>query len=256
MLDSLFALWRILVSQRQADTAQQAMLVNRYQHGVSMLGDDQLAIRLGGIDALIDLAKNHPEQYHIQVNRLLCNFVPKTIDRQDDARSMTDHELQRLIDAIGTRTSNHIRIEGRAGYCPNLRNADLRGILIKSANLSKADLTDADLSNAHLLGATLSGANLSSAQLANARLEGVDMSGVATLYAADLSGASLYLVNLSEALLIGVKLTGTHFTQVVGLTRRQLAGVAFDLENPPVFNAVVDTNTGEQIDRLPNFSRL
>ena len=252
----LLAAWRSTVAGRQADIAQQTLLSERYERGVAMLGHDRLAMRLGGIVALRRLAEEHPRQFHVQINRLLCNFVPKTTDREGDERLMSERELQAFIDAIGARRSRHMQVEHNSNYWPDLQGADLRDISIRSANLSKADLTDADLSGTRVLGVNLSGANLWSAQFANASLEGVDLSGIATLRAADLSGASLYLVDLHEALLSSVKLTGTHFTQVHGLTRSQLKHVAFDPEDPPVFNAVADATTGEQIDRLPNFGGL
>ena len=40
-----------------------------------MLGSGVLSVRLGGIYALERLAKEHPEEYHIQIMELLCSFV-------------------------------------------------------------------------------------------------------------------------------------------------------------------------------------
>ena len=55
----VFAIWRSLVAerqadaaQRQADTAQQELLNERYQKGAEMLGSNFLSVRLGGIYAL------------------------------------------------------------------------------------------------------------------------------------------------------------------------------------------------------------
>ena len=76
------AVWRSKVAerqasaaQRQADTAQQNLLNERYQRGAEMLGSDVLAVRLGGIYALQRLAQEHPKQYHIQIMRLFYSFV-------------------------------------------------------------------------------------------------------------------------------------------------------------------------------------
>ena len=40
-----------------------------------MLGNDVLSVRLGGIYALEHLAREHPDQYHLQIVKLLCAFV-------------------------------------------------------------------------------------------------------------------------------------------------------------------------------------
>ena len=53
---------RIKVADRQARTAQQGLLYDRYQKGAEMLGGALLAVRLGGIYALHQLAKENPEQ--------------------------------------------------------------------------------------------------------------------------------------------------------------------------------------------------
>ena len=67
---AVFALWfarkRILVADRQADTAQRGLLNERYQKGAEMLGSKVLAVRRGGIYALARLARDdHSGDYHI-----------------------------------------------------------------------------------------------------------------------------------------------------------------------------------------------
>ena len=85
VLALVFAVWRGVLLQRQAETSkrqsetsEQGLLNERYQKGAEMLGSEVLAVRLGGIYALQRLAEEHPEQYHIQVLRLLCAFPPGT----------------------------------------------------------------------------------------------------------------------------------------------------------------------------------
>ena len=91
------AIWRSIVAQRQASTAQRDLLNQRYQQGAEMLGSEVLTVRLGGIYALQRLAEEHPKQYHIQIMRLLCAFMrhPITGERED---IMTDPG-KRLADA-------------------------------------------------------------------------------------------------------------------------------------------------------------
>ena len=52
----LLAVWRSIVAERQADTAQQSLLNERYQKGAEMLGNEVLSVRMGGIYALGRLA--------------------------------------------------------------------------------------------------------------------------------------------------------------------------------------------------------
>ena len=69
------AIWRGIVAERQATTARQGLLNERYQKGAEMMGSDVLSVRLGGIYALQRLADDCPEQYQIQIMRLFSAFT-------------------------------------------------------------------------------------------------------------------------------------------------------------------------------------
>ena len=75
-----FAKQRIVVADRQSETAQQGLLNERYQKGAEMLGSEVLPVRLGGIYALSRLAEDDPEKYHIKVMHppapAACNPYP------------------------------------------------------------------------------------------------------------------------------------------------------------------------------------
>ena len=53
----VLAIWRSIVAERQAETAQGSLHNERYQKGAEMLGSVVLAVRLGGIYALQRLAQ-------------------------------------------------------------------------------------------------------------------------------------------------------------------------------------------------------
>ena len=74
------AIWRSWVAKRQADTAQDSFLNERYQKGAEMLGSNVPAVRLGGTYALHRLAEESPEKYHFQVMSLFCAFVRRPTD--------------------------------------------------------------------------------------------------------------------------------------------------------------------------------
>ena len=62
------AILRGIVAERQAHTAQQDLLNERYQRGAGMLGSNVLSVRLGEVYALQCLAEDCPEQYDFQVS--------------------------------------------------------------------------------------------------------------------------------------------------------------------------------------------
>ncbi len=274
----LLAIWRSWVSQRQADTAQQHLLNERYQRGGEMLGSNILSVRLGGIYALQRLAKEHPEQYHIQIMQLLCAFVRHPTngdgvetqpDNEEEPRLRED--IQAAIEAISSCHSRQIDLEKEAKFLLDLRGAHLAGVLLVRANLVNANLHYANLAKAQLLSADLSGArlvhtNLSCAQLpeadltcaylVKANLSGPDLHNAllanaclnnavlsrATLVGSDLSGATLFQAKLS-----GATLSHENASPETRLTQSQLNQARADPDNPPFLDGAVDAETGKPL---------
>ena len=222
VLAFVFALWRGWVAERQAGTAQQSLLNERYQKGAEMLGSDVLSVRLGGIYALERLATEHPQQYHVRIMKLLCAFARRpTRDEDYEIRvaernanprklSSSREDVQAAIDAIGSRDETRVEIEKSQGFELSLIEADLSHTRIKGANLSGAKLHYANLSNteiatvdlsqAHLQGTVMKKATLNNVDFTDARAQGVDLSGAMVfqngkplfdLYSANLSPAQL-----------------------------------------------------------------
>lgn len=257
------AIWRSIVAERQANTAQRSLLNDRYQKGAEMLGSEVLSVRLGGIYALLRLAQDHPKQHHIQVIELLCAFVrnPPEIkesqDKQDtdEEQSGTEEpslreDVQAVMTAIGERGKVGLGYEKAEDFRPDLRGADLRRAYLLDANLSGAKLHEADLTRADLRGADLSNAELVVTKLSRAIL------------AADLSGAKLLGVDLEGAILSNTDLSGAHIGVASGfsakglrfvfphLTQAQLDEARADPENPPRMDdddGLVDYKTGEPL---------
>ena len=156
------ALWRSFVAHSQAKSAegqlnatQQSFRQQRYERGAEMLGNEQLFARRGGIYALLRLAEDYPEEYHLRVMELLCDFVrnPHGMDIQpdqtitnwedryigllvDNQRAFLREDVEAIIHAIGNRRTPARILEADTGF-----RLDLRG-----ANLTYADLSDLDLS--------------------------------------------------------------------------------------------------------------
>ena len=253
----ILAVWRSRVAERQAGTAQQSLMNERYERGAEMLGSPTLAVRLGGIFALRRLAEEHPEQYHIQIMELLCAFVrhptkDSSVERPLDLHHEFDNymrtlraDVQEVMRTIGIRSPSGISLERSRGFKLYLRDAHLVHLQVQDANLSCAWLTNANLTDVEL-----PRANLSSARLRQATLFGAE------LRRADLSNAKLWDANLRRAILQNANLSGTDFCGIDansqeygglarGLTQVQLDVARADPDNPPKLEGVLDAETGE-----------
>ena len=75
-----------------------------------MLGSQVLSVRLGGIYALARLAREYPEEYHVQIMRLLlCFRAPPNTRRNNEYHRNEDLKLRmKIIDS-------QLRLDGFAG---------------------------------------------------------------------------------------------------------------------------------------------
>ena len=192
----LLAIWRSTVSERQADTAQQSLLNERYQKGAEMLGGAALSVRMGGIYALERLAADHPEQYHVQVMQLLCAFARQPTEDEDYQRRLDNlpsprEDVIAAVNAIGSRDETRVKIEKSRDFELNLMGIDLSNAQIEDANLSGARLNDANLTNTNIFSVNLSGAYLHRTIMKNAKLTDIDFTD-ASASGIDLSGAEVF----------------------------------------------------------------
>ena len=226
---TLLAVWRSAIADRQANTAQQGLLHERYQKGAEMLASEIPSVRLAGIYALASLARDHPEQYHIQIIELLCAFVRNppeikegqgTLDSQDHRPPLRE-DVQTAITAIGGRSKRGLGYEKSRGFRLDLSGAWLTWARLPSANLSGADLTRANLHHANLRCADLSRANLGGAYLQAAWLKDADLSGanIGSDFLPDPSGEQIGDI------------------EYIALTQAQLDEAKADPNNPPTLDS-------------------
>ena len=231
----LLAVWRSRVSERQslasqhqADIAQQSLLNERYERGAEMLGSEVPAVRMGGIYALQRLAEEHPEQYHIQIMRLLCAFVRKPSGIDETPRTERGRRYPRLRDdvqaaMVAIAYRNNLELESEAGnFSLDFYGAYLMSLELNKANLRGADLTNANLEGscltaADLFGAKLSGVNMCRAHLESANLSKVNLYGSpnmswSILSSADLTGAQIGSADFSHAQLTSTNLSGANIS--------------------------------------------
>ena len=231
------AIWRGVVAdrqasaaQRQAETAQQSLLNDRYERGAEMLGSHVLSVRLGGIFALARLAEEHPEEYHIQMMELLCAFVwhpPRDANLpeqpKDAEKFILREDVQAALRVIGTRSDKHRRLAVKGAFYINLHGADLRGGDLPGLNFSSPSVDMIESMSLHQI---FSNANLRT-----------DMSG------AKLDGAQFLFAKIS-----GVDFSRNGKSPATGLTSSQLWGAQWDDANPPTVKGLVDAITGQPLE--------
>ncbi len=230
----VFAIWRSTVAERQAATAQQGLLNERYQKGAEMLGSNVLSVRLGGIYALERLSAEYPEQYHIQIMKLFCAFVRLPTKDQSLESGQVEIEpgtllgirqdVEAVIHVVGSRAESRIVLERKASFSLDLRGVDLPKAQFLDANLSNAMFHDSNLSGTNFANTDLSDAFFTSADLSQARfykvnftktsLSSVNLSG-AMLEDEDLSRVVFHDANLSRANLHRANLSGTTFQDAI-----------------------------------------
>ena len=266
VLALVFAVWRGVLAQRQADTAQrqsetsqQGLLNERYQKGAEMLGSEVLPARLGGIYALQQLAEDYPQKYHLRITRLLCGFVrlsasgpriesgPGASVEKDREPKTLRADIQDAMQAIVARSPAGIALEAKRGMKLYLNDSYLSNLQLLDAYLAYARLTNANLSRAVLTGANLSFARFRIANLSGARLRGANLSE-ADFWGANLCGTVLRNANISGADFCGVRARSSAYrTPAHGLTQIQLDEARADTDNPPYLEGVLDAETGEQL---------
>ena len=159
------AIWRSIVAERRAKTAQRGLLNERYQKGAEMLDSQVLAVRLGGIYALARLAREHPGDYHTQIMSLLCAFVrhpagePVEVAEPINSRSLTPTaEFNRGWHRAGNDLPLRVREDVQA-IMTAVRERSEAQIEIEKKGEHRMNLPGANLNDADLFGANLYGAN-------------------------------------------------------------------------------------------------
>ncbi|MEO5377505.1 MAG: pentapeptide repeat-containing protein [Magnetococcus sp. DMHC-6] len=227
-----FFIWRTLAAdvaaraqKRQADTACAGLLNDRLAQAIALLGNDQQAVRLGGIYILERIAREEPQSYHWLVMDILCGFIrgyatwqPKRGIEDDDeeeddnfstAPRRPPADIQMALTVLMRRDRN---IKPREDLRLDLSRADLRG-----ANLIGAHFENTRFEEAHLEGARMENAHFFQADFEGAYLDDADLEGAdlreTTFKDAYLIGTLLKNANLMEADLEDAHLEGANFTE-------------------------------------------
>ena len=227
LLVGLYLTWRrivatednVRVAQETVRVVEEGQITERFTRAIAQLGDDKMAIRLGGIYSLERLAKDS-EKDHGPIMEVLTAYVREKATQQgeyaEEASVEPTTDIQAILTVIGRRKI--IKAEKFDDFL-FLDHTHLAGAVLSGAVLSGVNLSQADLREARLQGASIVGADLR-----EARLQG-----------ADLCDVSLCNVNLWEASLVGSKnLTAEQVREAINWREAHLPDdLQYLLTEPP-----------------------
>jgi Pentapeptide repeats (8 copies) len=181
LLAGLYFAWRGQQNaQHQLEIARRGQITDRFTQAIEQLGSKDLEIRLGGIYSL-ERTAYEDQDHHWPIMEVLTTYVrehaPRNPDEKPDEEKAPEPDIQAVLTVIGRRSKYHrdAEVETKFG------TINLRGVVLRNANLWKAYLRKAYLREAYLSRANLSEANLHGADLHGADLHEADMTGAYTL---------------------------------------------------------------------------
>ena len=194
------------------------------------------------------LARDYPEDCHVECTKLLCDFIRFQYkydkidmdaaiagseylpDIESAAKVVGFRHVGKQVDIAKLESSKNYKIDltganlsrvelissdfMNAGIddaqlsFSNLSKSNLSGVWFTNSTLTGASLLEADLSNSVLVNANFTDSNLKGANLTNALMNDSLLEG-ASLFGADLSRSGLIDADLSSAILDGSNLTDT-----------------------------------------------
>ncbi|WP_437012911.1 pentapeptide repeat-containing protein [Streptomyces sp. enrichment culture] len=208
---------------------REGQVTDRYNAAVTNIGDDSLAVRVGGIYALQRIMQDSPRDQPAIINVLSTYIRTHAKQPKPDSNSPTQpaSDVQAALTALGSRNPTHdgtahIDLTGANLTGANLTGADLTRAVLSGADLTRADLAHADLKDANVTSVNLTRAYLSFANLVDANLTGADLTS-ANLSLANLTNANLTIANLTDAGMIHADLTSASLYSA-DLTNANLTG--------------------------------
>lgn len=258
-------------------TTQEKQVAERFSKAVEQLGSENIHVRLGGIYALEQIAKDAEEKYYWQVMETLTSYVrvkarrsPETTMEAEEDGSYVDTiyhfhdgqldenylgipklfspsipsdrvDIQVVLDVLSRR--NHVYKKGKTRPL-DLRETDLRGLVFRG-NLRGVRFDKANLQGAYFLeGVDLQGAVFRGTKLQRAILNGVvcqnDFLG-ADLREALLDKTDFFGATLKGTCMQSIGATGAKFKEVdlsdVHLTKANLSGA--DLQKANLSDAIL-----------------
>jgi hypothetical protein len=256
ILGGTFLLTGAFFAWRNLRTSDDVQLTNRFSQAVQQLSHQEVEVRLGGIYALERIARDSRKDHWTVMEVLTASIRERTSAEGAPRYGRVPTDLQAIMTVISRRTASH----DPAGSYLNLRDCDLRDVILtraplrgasfrgsnfvrselSGADLRRADFTYSDLSRANCSGADFRGAALNNVDLRDAHLEKAKFDG-AQLIAGKLAGAHMENADFGSADLSGADLSGAD------IRGADLSHVK-DLSQGSITNVTQDSRT-----RLPVF---
>jgi hypothetical protein len=187
------------VALKNAQAVAEQQNKTAFYQAIKQLGNDKIAVRLGAIHNLEQIAQDSPKDQR-KIMDILSAFVRENASLKSEeigkkkkfTKIATD--IQAALTVIAKLNSedegeihqlslNHVDIRDADLHQANLQGtsligANLQGVIFIGANLQRTFLISANLQGAILTEANLQGAVLMGANLEMANLQGADMKGV------------------------------------------------------------------------------
>lgn len=201
-------------ANRNAQAAEDKQITERFSKAIELLGNKEIEVKLGGIYALEQIAKDSPEKYHWTIMEILTAFVRENAplkkeeegEKGEIPKPRTD--IQAALTVIGRRNcENEKENKSLDLSCINIRRANLYEANLERVNFIYSKLDLVSLSKAKLRYVCLYGSSLKLVNFEAAYLQEVNLSR-ANLFRANLSRANLYGANLYGANFSGADLSG------------------------------------------------
>jgi uncharacterized protein YjbI with pentapeptide repeats len=233
------------ITAQTLDLDRQGQITERYTKAIEQLGDEELAVRLGGIYALEGIAHDSREDREFREHRTIVEVLSAFVREESKKQGAPGAGQGTAQDVAETDSPAPPEVAKDDGPEP-LNDATPRpapdvqaaltvlGRLPQRPGVPRGDLAEAQLSGARLGGADLSGAKLDEANLSGAQLVRANLSG-AFLKRANLSDAQLDRANLSSARLQWAKLSRAELQEGANLSGARLTDA--DLSGARLTNA-------------------
>ena len=200
-------------NDEQRKSNRETLTLEQYTRAIDQLGNDNIAVRLGGIYSLAQIMNStnkHDSKYHDQIIELLTAYVrdKRKIDwaafrKEKNEKFEKPEELQKLYKRYSKPVETDVRailtvLGHRVEDREEKVEIDLKRTSWIQADLSKMKLNGFNLSYAFLNGACLIDSKLEDADLENTCLEEADLRGI-ILKNTKLGRGNLKWAFLSEA---------------------------------------------------------
>jgi hypothetical protein len=205
LLVAIVGVGSFLYTIRSYRLARAGQVTDRYTKAVDQLGEnDKPQVRVGGVYALERIARDSPADQRAVIDVLVAHIR----EGRARARSLS------LVSEIPIDIAAALQVLGRLsrgdeGPIYDLRELDLRGASLSSANFSRCWFDGTQLDDASLIGANLRGAVLEKATLTGAKLTGAD------LIRADLTGVPLDGADFFKTKVLSGQLTDQQKESVI-----------------------------------------